>query len=253
MMRVLTMIAISGFVLCVVCISAAVAIGGPETIERGVWDWGPDMDWHWSGGHHYHRDGRSYREDGDGAQTTRTLAWDGGDTLEVQAPAIVTYMQAPGPATVSVSGPSSLVDAAEIEDGRLRTREGVIWQVGKLRVVMTAPNVHKFVLSGAGRLDVQNYNQDQLEVDVSGAGDVHASGTAKELKLDISGTGAADTSGLKNEAAEVSISGAGHAKVAPTARARIDISGFGDVDLLTHPPVVDSHVSGMGHINHSGG
>ena len=251
MMRVLTMIAVSGFLLCVICVSAAVAIGGPEVIERGVWDWGPGWRWQGPGDHHVNwRHDRWDREDG--AQSTRTLAWTGGDTLDVQAPAVVTFTQAPGPATVSVSGSASAVDAVEIDDGRLRMRDSGFWRSGRLHVTMTAPDVKKFIISGAGRLDIQNYNADDLDLEVSGAGDVKAAGSAKQLKLEISGTGAADTTGLMNEAADVSISGAGHAKVAPTASARIDISGFGDVNLASKPPHVDSHISGMGHVTHSG-
>jgi Putative auto-transporter adhesin, head GIN domain len=251
MMRVLTMIAVSGFLLCVVCLSAAVAIGGPDAIERGVWDWGPDWDWHWSGGHRIDHHGWRVREDG--AQTTRTLTWTGGDTLDIQAPADVTFTQAPRPASVSVSGPRDAVDDVEIEDGRLRMRDPGFWHVGGLKAVMTAPDVQRFVLSGAGKLDIEGYNRDLLDVDVSGAGDIRANGIAKTLKLEISGAGAADTGGLKNETAEVELSGAGHATIAPTALAKIEISGFGDVNLLTRPAQVESHVSGMGHVHQPGG
>lgn len=252
MMRVLVMIAVSGFLLCVVCISGAVAIGGPDAIERGVWNWGSDgdWDWHWSGGrsigHHHFDDGRR------GPQETRTLTWTGGDTLDVSAPADVTFTQTSGPASVTVSGPSDAVDAMDFSDGRLESDNHHLWRFGHVKVVMSAPNVSNFILSGAGRLDIEGYNRDDLSIDVSGAGDIRANGTAKHVKLAISGTGAADASGLKNEAANVDISGMGHARIAPTAEAHIDVSGIGDVTLLSKPPVVESHISGMGHVNREG-
>ena len=49
MIRVLTMIAVAGFVLSLASLSAAVAIGGPDAIARGGWMFA-DRDWshtHW--------------------------------------------------------------------------------------------------------------------------------------------------------------------------------------------------------------
>ncbi|MGZ6049494.1 MAG: hypothetical protein ACXWKN_13950, partial [Phenylobacterium sp.] len=88
MIRVLVMIAVAGFLVSVVSLSSAVAIGGPELFTDGVWNrwfdgngnWGWNDDW----GDRRWRHGR----DG-GPQTTRDLAWSGGDSLEVDIPADV--------------------------------------------------------------------------------------------------------------------------------------------------------------------
>ncbi|MEI9902925.1 MAG: hypothetical protein WDN06_02290 [Asticcacaulis sp.] len=49
---------------------------------------------------------------------SRDLTWDGGDTLVLDVPADVTFTQGKT-ASVTVTGPSSLVDRVRLSDGRL--------------------------------------------------------------------------------------------------------------------------------------
>jgi hypothetical protein len=44
------------------------------------------------------------------------------------------------------------------------------------------------------------------------------------------------------------VSGSGNIEAAPTESADIDLSGSGNVRLLTHPTQLRSHVSGSGRI-----
>ena len=60
--------------------------------------------------------------------------------------------------------------------------------------------------------------------------------------------GDGDLSGLKAREAEVEISGAGKATVAPTDRARLEISGMGEIELLTRPAQLETDISGAGRI-----
>src|SRR5678815_194240 len=129
MIRVLVMIAVSGFVLCLATLTAATIIGGPEALSRMAWSWGTDhrwafhdRDWDWDSDD---RRDRSDRWAGDsGPQATRDLAWTGGDTLEIEVPAEVRYTQAAGPAKITISGPRRTVDDVEIENGHIRFDHG---------------------------------------------------------------------------------------------------------------------------------
>lgn len=252
MIRVLLMIAVAGFVLCVATLATAVAIGGPDLIARGGWsilsarDWSrwADRDWDgdWRGRHHW-RANRAH-----GPQASRTLAWSGDDRLSVNVPADVRYIQAPGPGSVIVSGPQGVVDDVAVRDGRIFIEDGPHWWPHKLSIVVRAPNVSDFELSGANVLAIEDYRQERLRLRLSGASEVTASGAAEAIDVDISGTGHADFSRLKARGAEVRISGAGDATVAPTDWARLDISGMGDIRLLTHPPKLDTNISGAGRI-----
>ena len=54
---------------------------------------------------------------------------------------------------------------------------------------MSAPNVTRFDLSNRGRLTITGYDQDKLDITMSGRTDVNASGKARAVTLAISGRG----------------------------------------------------------------
>ena len=64
----------------------------------------------------------------------------------------------------------------------------------------------------------------------------------------MSGAGEIDMSALQMDDASVVISGAGHARLGPKASADVTISGVGSVDLLTRPPSLHTHISGIGSV-----
>ena len=221
-----------------------VAIGGPEIISSlardGHFGWNFD-DRDWEGGH---RDR--------GPEGTREMAWTGGDTLDVDVPAEITYTQAPGAGKLTITGPQRSLDSLVLEDGHLRFTHGR-HRHGDLTIVMTAPAVSRFNLNGTGRLAIQDYKQDKLSIDISGDTEISAKGETKGLSLSMSGSGQTDFSDLKLGDADVDIDGSGQATLAPTGVANINISGSGDVTLLTRPSKLESNVSGSGGIHQKDG
>lgn len=253
MIRVLVMIAVAGFLVSVVSISSAVAIGGPEFISDSLWNrWTEgNMRWAWNdddwGDRHGWRHGRD-----DGAQTSRDLAWNGGDSLEVDVPADVRYTQAPGAGKVTISGPEREVSEVEVEDGHIRyARHHRHW--GDLTIVISAPAVRHFAMDGSGTLAIDGYKQDKLSLDISGDANVTAKGETKGLEVAISGSGSTDLTDLKVADADVTVGGSGEATLAPTGIVNVNISGSGDVTLLNHPTKLESNVSGSGSIHQKDG
>ena len=242
MIRGLVIIAIAGFLTSLVCLSAAVAIGGPAFLSHTGWTWD------WSDGAGRHGMWRMHRRAGPEAQ--RAFPWTAA-SLEVNAPAEVDYVQAAGPAKLTISGPASELDRVRVEDGRITLPDGFgDWNA--LHITLSAPNVSRFALHGANHLSIKGYNQEQLAVEVSGHADVTAEGQAKTVELDVSGAGTADLAKLKTAGADIDISGAGQATAGPTDWAKVNISGMGDVELLTRPARLESHVSGAGRIRQPG-
>lgn len=240
MIRNLAMIALAGFVLCVACLSAAFAIGGPDALARSAWSWGGDYwNFGWSTDH-----GSDARHD----EATRELAWTGGEALTADIPAEITYVQADGPARMTVSGPRDAVNAVAVKDGTLVFDRGAT-DVSDLKVTLTAPNVSRFALHGSDQLTLKDYDQPSLALDLSGEAQVDGDGQAKAVKVDISGSANADLSDIKTSSADVRISGSGEAKVAPTESAKVDISGSGEVYLETHPAHLDTQISGSGQLH----
>jgi hypothetical protein len=246
MIRALVIIAVGGFLMSLACISGAVMIGGPEAVARSAWSW----DWDWTGGprgwRHLHEG--SGRE-ASGPQVQRDFPWSG-DRLEVDAPAAIDYVQAPGPAKLTIKAPAATLDQVRVEGGRISLAGGL--RLSDLHVTLTAPDVTRFELNGANRLNITGYKHDQLTLSASGHADIRAQGETKSVKLEVSGAGDADLGQLKTAGADIDISGAGSATVAPTDWARVAISGMGDVNLLTRPKTLETHVSGAGQIRQPG-
>lgn len=246
MIKSLFIIAGASFVLAAGCFAGAAAVGGGPW-----WDhWGPWPHGVWN--IHVRDDGKDewvadHNFTADGAQTTREIAWNGGDRLDLDIGANVTFTQAPGPAKLTISGPSEAVQAVELSGSHLQFKDDVD-DLGPLTVTLTAPNVHAFAINGSGDLAINGYDQDELDVDVTGSGNVTAKGKARALKLDISGSGDVDAGGLAADTADADISGSGKASIAPASAADLHISGDGEIDLMSHPAKLTSDVSGSGHI-----
>lgn len=248
MIRTLLIITGAGLVLCVAALSGAAAIGGNDLARHG---------WTWT----FHDDDENhtvhFERGDDGPSVTRNLAWTGGDKLTVEIPGDVTYVQGDTPSVV-VTGQKSMVDRVNIVDGRLtwdraddRNDQVVFgWNIhDRLRVVVTAPSVKSFDLESSADLTIRGYDQPTFELNVSGSGDVYATGETRTATVDTSASGDSDLSGLRMVDANVDTSGSGDVSVGPTGAAKIDISGSGDVDLTRRPANLTQSVSGSGDID----
>jgi hypothetical protein len=237
MIRVLVLTTAAGLGVCVLCLSIAMAIGGPQMMQDG-----------WSFPHHWHADIDSHRhgDDFSGPTTTRELAWDGATSLDVDAPADIRYVQAAGPAKLTVTGPASAVNDISVRGGDVdydAPRHGP-----RLQITLSAPNVNRFNLDGDSSLSVENFDQDRLEIDMDGHAVAKAQGKARSVDLSVSGRGDADLGQLAVQDARVDLSGSGSANVAAKGAAEVDISGSGEVTLIGRPATLRSDISGSGRI-----
>lgn len=252
MTRTLILIAGVAFVVAIVCLGGAAALGGRELAEHGWTMHGGDFH-----GVHFtvDDDGHGKRVflagpasiDGAGPTETREIAWSGDDSLDLEIPADVQFTQSPGPAKLVVTGPKGTVDQVRVSGSDIDFDETPA-NARRVTIVMTAPNVRDFTLDGDGKLSIAGFDQDRLDLDLNGDNQAEVKGQAHAVKLDISGDGAADLSALAVEAAQVEIEGSGRSTIAPTEKADLDISGDGEIDLTTHPADMHSDVSGSGRI-----
>jgi hypothetical protein len=222
-------------------------MGGFQALNSGPWNWGP-----WNAG----RDGRD-----PGPETTRDLAYSGSTRLDIYYPAEITYTQGDQP-KFTVTGPQYLLDQLRLDDGDLRLdgdrnyrgRPRFRWNGrynngGRLRIEITAPNLHEFYLSGAQELRIRNFDQDSLLVQGSGAVDVDGQGKARRLEARISGAGDMKLEDLTVDDADITISGAGDIHADARKSVRVQMSGAGDVRLKCRPPIYEPHKSGFGDIS----
>ena len=256
MIRTLFIIAGAALVLSIATIGGAAALGSRDLAANG-WSWTFTED-EWGNGH-IQRGGRA--EDL-GPDITRSVAFEGGDRLELDLGAEVTYVQGAAN-TVVITGPQAVIDRVRIQGSRLWMENGpervtLRWNghgldgfsdSERLRITVTSPSVTTFDLEGSSDLKIRDYDHDTLAIDLSGSGEIEVDGRATTLELDISGSGEADLSRHALTDANVAIAGSGEARLGPTGRADVTISGSGDVELTEQPATLNQSVSGSGDID----
>jgi hypothetical protein len=249
MIRVLSMIALAGFLLSVACLSAAIALGGPELITSAAWGWTRHgMDVHWTHTGPY-----------TGPRITREVPWKGGETLVVQIPADVTFTQADGPPRLVVRGPKDALQGLMLDQSMIAPRDIVqgrdtrqIYEDAAITIELTAPKVTTFQTYDSGKLQIRNYHQDRLRIGSFGSRDITADGVARRLDLRINGSDHADLSRLSVEDSAVDLQGSGEATLAPKTWAQVDVSGSSDVTLTHKPKQLQTNVTGSGRITMPG-
>ncbi len=102
-------------------------------------------------------------------------------------------------------------------------------------------------ISGAGDMKME-VNAPRITAEVSGSGNIDLKGETKSVDLDLTGAAHAHCYGLKSEETKVDISGAGSAEVYASVHLDAQVSGAGSVDYKGGARV-DQHVSGAGGIH----
>ncbi|MDI7776316.1 DUF2807 domain-containing protein [Asticcacaulis sp. EMRT-3] len=254
-------------VLSLACLGGGAALVSQQVGTTG-WNW--DM---FHEGHHfgfrkgYHNPSDAATNSISDAPGSKTLTWTGGDHLAVDLPADVTFTQGPV-ASVTVSGPQSLIDQVRLTDGRLdwaddEDQDGVVhfaWNrhgfdvqadQGQVQIAITAPDVRAFALNGSGDLQIEAYNQPSLDVHLAGSGGVKATGSTQTLHLNMAGSGDADLGGLTTTDSDINIAGSGDAALHASGKVRVKIVGSGDVSLHGKPASLDKTVIGSGTVDQS--
>ncbi|HBG74038.1 MAG: hypothetical protein A2X25_08430 [Chloroflexi bacterium GWB2_49_20] len=106
----------------------------------------------------------------------------------------------------------------------------------------------KLSVSGTGNVSLIEVGLGKCEINLSGVGSTHASGSVDLLDVDISGAGSFNGSDLKAKSASANISGVGSAKLWVVNDLTANISGVGSVNYYGSPNV-QKNVSGLGKVS----
>jgi hypothetical protein len=90
---------------------------------------------------------------------------------------------------------------------------------------------------------------DSLAVRFSGAGNLKAEGSVRNLTLNIGGVGSIDTRELHAESANVNVGGVGSVKVWASARLEASVGGIGSLTYYGDPKIVNTSGGGLGSIS----
>lgn len=116
------------------------------------------------------------------------------------------------------------------------------------RVEVTLPNVGSLRLSGAGNVSYLDIDQDELTIDVSGAGTIEVTGKVNRLEATVSGAGDIAAYLLSATHSRLRVSGAGSIKTTTTASVVARVSGVGRIKIAGNPLERDTDVTGLGKI-----
>ncbi len=103
-------------------------------------------------------------------------------------------------------------------------------------------------LSGSGNIRVRQLTSDQVDVSITGSGNVEMGGSTRGMKADISGSGECQLRELSAQSAQVQVTGSGD--VSCTVQESLDaaITGSGDIEYQGSATAVKSSVTGSGEI-----
>jgi Putative auto-transporter adhesin, head GIN domain len=156
--------------------------------------------------------------------------------------------------TVTVTADDNVVPliTTEVRDGTLYIEASqfyiektpVLLEIG----VATLTRLH---FSGAGEIDLADLKSDSLDITVSGAGRVTATGEAKRLDLSLSGAASIEAPGLKAASVRAHVSGVGNIDTWASDSLDASVSGVGKISYGGTPQHVSTHFSGVGSIQHN--
>ena len=154
--------------------------------------------------------------------------------------------------SLEISGDDNLVPliTTEVKNNTLYIRSTQeIAPREKLRITLSNPDLTRFAFSGAGDANVSNIKNDRIEIVLSGAGDLIASGETRDAAITLSGAGKVDAKNLLAVNAKANSTGVGSLDVYAKEQLDAKATGVGEINYYGNPKVVKKDASGVGSIN----
>jgi len=117
-------------------------------------------------------------------------------------------------------------------------------------VIVTAsgPTIEKVNITASSDVQLYSVNSNELDLEITGSGDLFAQGQVHKLKIAVHGSGDLNLKALQAKKAKVKLTGSGDIELTATDKLIVDITGVGDVTYYGDPATVKKNISGMGDI-----
>jgi hypothetical protein len=157
-----------------------------------------------------------------------------------------------GTESLSVEAESNLLPRlqARVDGGRLMLRPepgARLAPTQPIIYILTVKNLDTFTISGEGSVDAADLAGERLDVNLSGAGSMKASGSVGRQDVRVSGSASYHTDALRSQDVTISVSGTGGAIVHAEGTLEASISGSGSVVYVGNPAVT-KQIAGSGSI-----
>jgi len=207
---------------------------------------------------------------GEGSVVTKNLDLDNFTGFELSISANVELTRGSTQA-VKVVGQQNIIDNIEtdVHNGFWNISfDQNVSRYDELKIYITLPTIDKAYISGSGNITSESTftGLDELDLSISGSGDIEMGAEAQALSCSISGSGDIEVGGrsqtldvsisgsgdvrannLVAETVKIGIAGSGDCKVHATSSLKVDIVGSGDV-YYKGSPNVNSKVVGSGDV-----
>ena len=119
----------------------------------------------------------------------------------------------------------------------------------KLVVNINTPNYDEVSLSGSGNINILDFKNNNLSLNISGSGNITGNGEVETLVVKINGSGNLMSKEIKSKSATITINGSGDGEVFASDSISAKINGSGNIEYFGNPENVDSIINGSGDIN----
>ena len=117
-----------------------------------------------------------------------------------------------------------------------------------IEVNVNAPEYDKVSISGSGDINILDFKNNNLSLNISGSGNITGNGEVETLVVKINGSGNLMSKEIKSKSATITINGSGVGKVFASDSISAKINGSGNIKYFGNPENVDSIINGSGDI-----
>ncbi|MCK5821107.1 MAG: DUF2807 domain-containing protein [Bacteroidales bacterium] len=199
----------------------------------------------------FYENGNQKRIEGEGPIVKRVLELEHFDGIIIQNSADV-YITRGNTQRIEVEAAENIISNLETEVSgrvwRIRNKRPV-WRTKHLQIKITIPEFRLIKVSGSGRVETETpfNNLDDVEIRISGSGNIHLSGEAQRVDFSIAGSGDIFAFDLKANNGTAKISGSGSIRTYITDDLEARITGSGDI-IYRGKPRINTRISGSGNI-----
>ena len=118
----------------------------------------------------------------------------------------------------------------------------------KLVVNINTPNYDEVSLSGSGNINILDFKNNNLSLNISGSGNITGNGEVEILVVKINGSGNLMSKEIKSKSATITINGSGDGEVFAGDSISAKINGSGNIKYFGNPENVDTIINGSGDI-----
>lgn len=195
------------------------------------------------------------RGDLSGETTTEVRDLDGFTEIDMGGSADLVVMEGES-FDIEVTTDSALQEhvTTDVVDNTLRIKQrySVVGASPSVSISVTVPDLTRLEISGAADAAVRSVTAEDLEVTISGAGDIDLAADAQQLTLLVSGAGSVTAHGTV-QSGSLTISGAGsiEGEDLTVGDANVSVSGAGSISVRVRDSL-EAHASGAGSIVYFG-